>query len=65
MKRSEIFARMQQLVEKARTRWNENWSVSMMDYNEEFNQIIVFVGRYDVYKAFFDFDTLECTGTKC
>ena len=45
--------------------WGENWSVSDMEYSAEYNQITVWVCRPDCYKAFFDADTLEYTGTKC
>ena len=31
----------------------------------EYNEITVWVCRLDCYKAFFDADKLECTGTKC
>ena len=37
----------------------------MIEYNAEYNEYIVWVGKPDIYKAFFDADTLECTGTKC
>lgn len=56
---------MQKLSDKARQKWGEDWPVSAMEYSSEYNQITVWVGRTDVYKAFFDADTLECVGTKC
>ena len=56
--------KMEQLAKKAKG-WGENWSVADMEYDAEYNQITVWVGRADVYKAFFDADTLECIGTKC
>ena len=37
----------------------------MIEYDAEYNEYIVWVGKPDIYKAFFDADTLECTGTKC
>ena len=55
----------EKLAKKAKAEWGEDWSTSAMDYIEEYNEIVVWVGRMDVYKAFFDADTLECTGTKC
>ena len=56
--------KMLKLIEKAKG-WNENWNLSMMEYDAENNMITVWVGRPDVYKAFFDADTLTCKGTKC
>ena len=56
---------MLKLIEKARKEWNENWTLSMMEYDKEYNEIVVYVGRYDIYKAYFDADTLKCVGTKC
>lgn len=64
MTRTEIAARMNDLVAKAKG-WGEKWDASMMEYDPEYNQITVWVGRADVYKAFFDADTLRCLGTKC
>lgn len=57
-------AQMKKLIEKAK-KWNENWTLGMMEYIEEDNIIMVWVGRSDIYKAWFDADTLECRGTKC
>lgn len=57
--------KMKRLAEKAQKEWGENWTPSMMDYNEEYNEIVVYVGRPDIYKAWFDADTLQCKGTKC
>ena len=56
---------MEKLIEKAKKTWGEEWDLPMMEYDEQYNQIIVWVGRTDIYKAFFDASTLECTGTKC
>lgn len=56
---------MKLLIEKAKKEWNENWDLGMMEYDEEYNEIVVWVGRTDVYKAWFNADTLECLGTKC
>lgn len=64
MTKAEITARMEKLVIKAKS-WGEKWDVSMMEYSPEYNQITVWVGRADIYKAFFDADTLACLGTKC
>lgn len=55
----------QQLIEKARKEWGENWDESMIEYDSEYNQYTVWVGRADIYKAFFNADTLQCVGTKC
>lgn len=55
----------QVLIEKARTEWGETWDEGMIEYDVEHNEYIVFVGRSDIYKAFFDADTLKCIGTKC
>lgn len=44
----------QELIEKAKKEWGETW-----------NEYIVWVGKPDIYKAFFDADTLRCIGTKC
>ena len=56
---------MEKLIEKARREWKENWTRGMMEYDPTYNQITVWVGREDVYKAFFDAETLRCVGTKC
>ena len=56
---------MEKLIEKARCEWKENWTRGMMEYDLTYNQITVWVGREDVYKAFFDAETLRCVGTKC
>ncbi len=56
---------MEKLIEKARHEWKENWTRGMMEYDPTYNQITVWVGRKDIYKAFFDADTLRCVGTKC
>jgi hypothetical protein len=37
----------------------------MIEYDAEYNEYIVWVGKPDIYKAFFDADTLRCIGTKC
>ena len=55
----------QELIEKAKKEWGETWDEGMIEYNAEYNEYIVWVGKPDIYKAFFDADTLECTGTKC
>ncbi len=36
-----------------------------IEYDAEYNEYIVWVGKPDIYKAFFDADTLRCIGTKC
>lgn len=59
-----MYEKMEQLARKA-IAWGENWSVSDMEYSAEYNEITVWVCQPDCYKAFFDADTLECTGTKC
>lgn len=56
---------MLKLIKKAKEEWNETWTLGQMEYDEQDNEIIVWVGRIDVYKAWFNADTLECTGTKC
>ena len=55
----------QELIEKAKKEWGETWDEGMIEYDAEYNEYIVWVGKPDIYKAFFDADTLECTGTKC
>ena len=55
----------QELIKKAKEEWNEDWNEGMIEYNAEYNEYTVWVGREDVYKAFFDADTLKCVGTKC
>ena len=55
----------QDLIEKAKKEWGETWDEGMIEYNAEYNEYIVWVGKPDIYKAFFDADTLSCTGTKC
>ena len=55
----------QELIKKAKAEWNENWNEKMIDYDPENNLYTVWVGREDIYKAFFDADTLKCIGTKC
>ena len=52
----------QELIEKARTEWGETWDEGMIEYNAEYNEYIVWVGKPDIYKAFFDADTLNCIG---
>nr|DAH06908.1 MAG TPA: hypothetical protein [Caudoviricetes sp.] len=54
-----------ELIKKAKEEWNEDWIPSMITYEREYNEYTVWVGRTDIYKAFFDADTLECVGTKC
>lgn len=54
-----------ELIEKARKEWNEEWDEGMIEYDATYNEYVVWVGRADIYKAFFDADTLECKGTKC
>ena len=56
---------MEKLIEKARREWKENWTLDMMEYDPTYNQIVVWVGRADIYKAYFDAETLRCVGTKC
>ena len=56
---------MLKLIKKAKEEWNETWTLGQMEYDEQYNEIIVWVGRTDVYKAWFDADTLKCNGTKC
>lgn len=46
-------------------KWLKGWKESMIEYEAEDNIYVVYVGRHDVYKAFFDADTLEFLGTKC
>jgi hypothetical protein len=53
------------LIEKAKNEWNEDWNSGMMEFDEENNEIIVWIGKADCYKAWFDADTLQCIGTKC
>lgn len=65
MTTNEAKTQMEKLIEKAKKTWGEEWDLPMMEYDEQYNQIIVWVGRTDIYKAFFDASTLECTGTKC
>ena len=65
MTKSDARTQMEKLIKKAKKEWGENWTLSMMEYDEQYNEIIVWVGRTDVYKAFFDAATLKCTGTKC
>lgn len=55
----------QELIEKAKKEWGETWDEGMIEYDAEYNEYIVWVGKPDIYKAFFNADTLECTGTKC
>lgn len=57
--------RMLALIKKAKKEWHKNWSLGMMEFDDEYNEIIVWVGDRDVYKAWFDADTLKCKGTKC
>ena len=52
----------QELIEKAKKEWGETWDEGMIEYDAEY---IVWVGKPDIYKAFFDADTLNCIGTKC
>ena len=54
-----------ELIEKAKKDWGETWDKGMIEYNAEYNEYVVYVGRTDIYKAFFDADTLSCIGTKC
>ena len=54
-----------ELIKKAKKDWGEDWNAGMIEYDKEYNQYIVWVGREDIYKAFFDADTLKCIGTKC
>ena len=60
-----IMKTKQELIKKAKKEWGETWSEGMIEYNAEYNEYIVWVGKPDIYKAFFDADTLECIGTKC
>jgi len=55
----------QELIEKAKKEWGETWDEGMIEYDAEYNEYIVWVGKPDIYKAFFDADTLRCIGTKC
>jgi hypothetical protein len=55
----------QDLIEKAKKEWGETWDEGMIEYDAEYNEYIVWVGKPDIYKAFFDADTLRCIGTKC
>lgn len=55
----------QELIKKAKELWNEDWNEGMIEYDAEYNEYVVWVGRADVYKAWFNADTLECMGTKC
>ena len=55
----------QELIEKAKKEWGETWDEGMIEYDAEYNEYIVWVGKPDIYKAFFDADTLNCIGTKC
>ena len=57
--------KMKALAKKAKEEWGKTWTLGMMEYDEEYNEIIVWVGEEDVYKAWFDADTLKCNGTKC
>lgn len=54
-----------ELIEKARKEWSEEWDEGMIEYDATYNEYVVWVGGPDIYKAFFDADTLECKGTKC
>lgn len=56
---------LQELIEKAKKEWGETWDEGMIEYDAECNEYIVWVGKPDIYKAFFDADTLRCIGTKC
>lgn len=58
-------ATKQELIEKAKKEWGETWNEGMIEYDAEYNEYIVWVGKPDIYKAFFDADTLRCIGTKC
>ena len=49
----------QELIEKAKKEWGETWDEGMIEYDAEYNEYIVWVGKEDIYKAFFDADTLE------
>ncbi|MDO4549534.1 MAG: hypothetical protein Q4D04_15700 [Clostridia bacterium] len=55
----------QDLIRKAKKDWNETWDEGMIDYDAQSNLYTVYIGRTDIYKAFFDADTLQCVGTKC
>jgi len=55
----------QDLIRKAKKDWKETWNEAMIDYDAESNLYTVYVGRMDVYKAFFNANTLQCVGTKC
>lgn len=55
----------QDLIRKASKDWGETWDEGMIDYDAETKLYTVYVGRMDVYKVFFNADTLECVGTKC
>ncbi|MDD4445160.1 MAG: hypothetical protein PHC36_05065 [Eubacteriales bacterium] len=55
----------QDLIRKAKKDWKETWNEAMIGYDAESNLYTVYVGRMDVYKAFFNADTLQCVGTKC
>lgn len=54
-----------ELIEKAKKDWGETWDKGMIEYNADLHEYVVWVGRADVYKAYFNADTLECTATKC
>lgn len=44
------------------------WKMSDLECDEDgykYNTITVYVGTPQVYKAFFNLHTLDCTGTKC
>ena len=64
MNREMQMKQMEKLVKKAKA-WGEKWNTGMMEFNAEYGEIVVYVGRYDVYKAGFDAKTLECKWTKC
>ena len=65
IRRNTTMKTKQELIEKAKKEWGETWDEGMIEYDVEYNEYIVWVGKPDIYKAFFDADTLRCIGTKC
>ena len=46
---------MQELIEKSKKEWGETWDEGMIEYDADYNEYIVWVGKADIYKTFFDF----------
>ena len=62
MENHELLVRFSDYAKKT---WQKDWSPSNMEYDEDRNEIVVWIGEESIYKAGFDADTFKCNWTKC